>query len=121
MPKDFSKLNANFEGVQWGELRKLTDPEFNDLHKELSDCYYGKTPFRTYGILNKEQFDKLHGLIFWKLEIAFHQANLAQPAEDRIPEKEYNEIFDKDGVVIGKKTDQTLIKIAALEAEGFEL
>lgn len=120
-PKDFSNSKANFKGIWAAELRKVTDPEFNAIHLELSDCYYNKKPFRSYGILTKEQFDKLHGLIFLKLELVFHQANLNQPSEDRMPEEKYNEIRNKEGEVVGKWSDQALEKIAELKAEGFEL
>lgn len=119
--KDFSNLKRNWDNIQFEELRKVVDPGFNVIHDELSDCYYNEKPFRTYGILTKERFDKLHGLIFLKRDIVFHQENLKQLEVDRIPEKEYNEIWDDAGNVIGKKSDQILIKIAALEAEGLIL
>ena len=60
----FKKTERNFDNIQFAELRKKVDEKFNDVHDELSECYYDKKPFRTYGILNKDTFDKLHGLIF---------------------------------------------------------
>jgi len=114
-------MERNFEGIQFEKLRKVIDHKYNAVHDELSDCYYNKKPFRTYGILTKEQFDKLHGLIFLEREVDFHEENLKQPAKDKIPEAEYNDDIDRDGKVIGKKNEQAAARIAALKAEGIEL
>lgn len=119
--KDFSKMERNFEGVQFAELRKTVDAAFNAVHDELSDCYYNGKPFRTYGVLDKATFDKLHGLIFLKREVKFHEENLKLPAAEKIPESEYNEIRDKDGAVIGKANEKAAQDVATLKAEGIEL
>ena len=111
----------NWDNIQFTKLRKIVDPKFNDIHDELSDCFYNGKPFRTYGVLVKEQFDKLHGLIFLMRDVEFHQKNLEQPADERIPESEYNDIFDRDGKVIDKKDLESLKRITDLKLEGFEL
>ena len=78
-------------------------------------------PFRTFGILDKATFDKLHGLIFLEREIEFHTENLKQPAKDKIPEEKYNEVTDREGVVIEKRDEKTKEQIAKLKSEGLEL
>ena len=111
----------NFKGVQFEELRKEIDPKYNTVHDELSDCYYNNTPFRGYGILTKEKFDKLHSLIFQKREVEFHDENLKRPQGKQYDEKKYNDITDKDGSVIGKKVDIAKDKIQELKDEGIEI
>lgn len=109
----------NFEKIQFEELRKQIDGKYNAIHDELSDCYYNKKPFRNYGVLTKEQFDKLHSLIFQKREVEFHSENLKRP--EKYDEAKYNDIKDKDGNVIGKKVDKAQEKIQELKNEGIEL
>ena len=111
----------NFNGVQFEELRKEIDPKYNTVHDELSDCYYKNKPFREFGILTKEKFDKLHSLIFQIREVEFHKENLKQPIEKQYDEKKYNDITDKDGNVTGKKVDKANDKILELKNEGIEL
>ncbi|MEW6606074.1 MAG: hypothetical protein AB1414_01300 [bacterium] len=103
--KDFSNLKRNWDKIQFEKLRKRIDKKFNDIHDELSDCYYNKKPFKNYGILTKEKFDKLHSLIFLERDIKFHEENIKQPERDRIPEEQYNEISIKDekGKIIKKE------------------
>ena len=111
----------NFDNIQFEKFRRVIDGKFNDVHDELSDCYYNKKPFRSYGILAKEQFDKLHGLIFLMRDVKFHQENLKQAAKDRIPEAEYNDVTDERGIVIAKKSGIAVQRIAKLKLEGLEL
>jgi len=113
--------DRNFGNIQFAELRKLVDGKFNQVHDELSECYYNEKPFRTFGILTKEKFDKLHGLIFALRNIVFHRENLKQLSAERIPESEYNEIRDASNTLVGKKTDLALNRINELKAEGIEL
>lgn len=117
----FKPIKRNWDKIQFSNLRKKVDKKFNDVHDELSACYYDKKPFRSYGILSKEIFDKLHGLIFTMKEVEFHEENLKQLEKDRIPEEKYNEIKDKDNVVIDKSSVKALKDIAKLKAEGIEL
>ncbi len=119
--KDFSNMKRNFEGIQFEKLRKVIDHKYNTVHDELSDCYYNKKSFRTFGVLTKEQFDKLHGLIFLERDMEFHVENLKQPAAEQYPEEKYNEERDRDGQVVAKRNEKAAARIAELKAEGFEL
>ena len=119
--KDFSNINRNFDKIQFEELRKIVDTKFNVVHDELSDCFYNKKSFRDYGVLSKELFDKLHGLIFLKRDVEFHEENLKQPENKKISEEEYNEIKDSQGNLITKKNEESQQKINELKAEGIEL
>lgn len=118
--KDFSDMKRNFDNIQFEKLRKKMDKKFNDVHDELSDCYYNGKPFRTYGVLDKATFDKLHGLIFEMRDVEFHEENLKQPEKDKISEEEYNEDKDEEGNTV-KQNEKAAEKIAKLKAEGIEL
>ena len=110
----------NLYNVQFSDLRKIIDGKFNTVHDELSDAYYGKKPFRTYGVLDKATFDKLHGLIFALRDIDFHEANKSL-ATKKIPESEYNDILNKDGEIVSTKTTEAQSLINTLEKEGITL
>jgi len=69
--KEYKSIERNTAGIQHETIRKKIDKKYNDVHDELSKCYYEKKPFRDYGILDKETFDKLHGLIFLKRDLEF--------------------------------------------------
>ena len=107
----------NFDRVTFEDIRIDLDPPFNAVHDELSECFYGKKPFRGYGILDKETFDKLHGMIFMKRDCEFHKRNLARLVP--YPESRYNEMI-KDG----KKIDLDVHnknRIQELQAEGIDI
>lgn len=107
--------------IQNYDLRKDIDPIFNKVHDELSAAYYNKKPFRNYGILTKEQFDKLHGLIFYLRDVKFNEENLKLPPEKQIPESQYDDILDDKGKVIGKKSVEAAKIIQELNAQGYNL
>ena len=126
----------NFDRIQFSDLRKIVDPPFNDVHDELSDCYYNEKPFRTYGILDKETFDKLHGLIFYLRDIALNEANEKQAERNQKVydvyhikrKKEVRTEIVKDkkyelNIVEEDKTplEQIQAKINELKSEGLEL
>jgi len=113
--------SRNFDGIQHENLRKKIDQKYNDLHDELSACYYSKKPFRNYGILDKTTFDKLHGIVFLKRDIEFHTENLKQSKSDRIPLEEYEHVFDSKGNITGKKSEVAKKRIEELKKEGLEL
>ncbi len=92
MPKGkyIKDIPRNWDGIEFEELRRKVDPLFNQLHDELSDCYYnywryGKSkPFVVKGKVfdvqetpekSKELFDKLHGLIFHLHKLKLYQEN----------------------------------------------
>jgi len=112
----------NYDGVQFGEFRSTFDEKYNSIHDELSDCYYNGLPFRNYGILTKEQFDKLHGLIFLKRDVDFDETNKKQPKEKQIPEERYNDASDNGEVPLTRrKSDLAKQRILELKAEGYDL
>ena len=86
----FKRQVRNYDGVQFEELRRKIDGPFNDLHDELSECFYDKKPFREYGILDQRTFDELHALVFHHYTVAFHEANMKQPPDKQYNEAEYN-------------------------------
>ncbi|GAG22866.1 unnamed protein product, partial [marine sediment metagenome] len=69
----------------------------------------------------KEQFDKLHGLIFLLRTVEFHQANMAQEAKDKIPESGYDLIYDEEGTIVGRNSEEAAKAISELKKEGIEL
>jgi len=111
-------LDSNIQNY---DLRKTIDPPFNQVHDELSDAYYNKKPFRNYGVLTKEQFNKLHGLIFYLRDVKFNEENLRLSKDKQIPESQYDDILDDKGKVVGKKSEEAAKKIQELNAEGFNL
>lgn len=135
----------NWSGIQFEKLRrkvvkdgKTLDEIFNDLHDKLSDCYYNywkkglSKPFLgkfdvifTDGKFDpdktKKLFDKLHGLIFLIRDVKFHEENLKQAIEERIPEEKYNYIHDEAGNVVDKFSDRAARIIQKLKNEGIEI
>lgn len=109
----------NFDGIRHEGLRRLIDPKYNAVHDELSACYYGKKPFREYGMLTKETFDALHGLIFLKRDVEFHERNVREG--HGIPGSEYDQVADQDGKVVGSRSADAGRAIAEMEAKGIKL
>jgi hypothetical protein len=77
---DDTKIASN---IQFADLRNTIESKYMKLHSELSECYYNKKSFRGMGILDKETFDKLHGLLFLELEIEFDNEYDKLPAEEK--------------------------------------
>ena len=108
----------NFDKIQFESLRRSVDAKFNQVHDELSDCFYNGKPFRTFGVLTKEQFDKLHGLIFLMRDVDFNKENLKLPKKDQISVEAYDWVDDVGTV---KKSDFAALKILELKNTGLEL
>lgn len=125
MKKRWIAPKRNWKGIQFEKLRRKVDPAFNECHDTLSKAYYGQTEFiwkgKNWGILDKETFDKLHGLVFHLRTLEFHKKNLLQLEKDRIPEDEYENIYDRDGNLIDRETDAATIYFKKLKDEGIEL
>jgi len=123
--KNWIAPKRNYENIQFGKLRKKVDPAFNECHDVLSKAYYGKIEFvwkgKNWGVLSKELFDKLHGLIFHLRTLEFHKRNLLQAAKDRIPATEYNDTYDLKGKLMDRETDRATIFIKKLKDEEIEL
>jgi hypothetical protein len=123
----------NFDRVEYEKLRKEIDKKYNDLHDQLSDCYYnhwreGETcEFQGYDVLltpeqNKEQFDELHGLLWIMYQDYFHRENLKQPEADKIPEERYNIDYDEEGNPLPDKRDKKAKdKIKDYKNKGYEI
>lgn len=124
MEKNWILPVRNWEGIQFEKLRKKIDPKFNEAHDALSKAFYEKRAFiwkgKNWGVLNRETFNKLHGLIFELRHLAFHAENKRQPARKQIPEEEYNETVDEFGNK-QKLTDRAQKKIDELKNEKLKL
>lgn len=72
------------------------------------------------GMSAKEFFDTLHGLIWQQYTVQFHQRNLAQPADQRIPTAKYDDITDNAGNVIGSRAAIAQAAIDAQKSAGIE-
>ena len=140
----------NFDRVQYADIRKIVDGEFNDLHDSLSDAYYnywkkGKNKqWKGYDIKNtleesKELFDKLHSLIFFKRDVKLNEENNKSGGKDeklnislntKLKKEKRTQLPDKDGKkkyeVIVEEEDKTPLeqtedKIVELKLEGIEI
>ena len=86
----------NLDGVRFEAARRAVGTKFDELHDELSACYYDhwrqgeSAPFQVYDIIlgdpeaTKAQFDSLHGLIceLQQLALAEYNDKQAQPDEE---------------------------------------
>lgn len=114
--------DRNFDGVQHAEFRAAFDTKFNEVHDELTAAYYDGTPFRSVGVLTKEQYDGLHSLLWWYYDLKFHELNQRRPQAQRIPEAEYNVAeVAPGGTITLRKSEVAAIAVAQLEALGIEL
>ena len=113
----WTATTRNLDKVQFENIRKQIDQKYNDLHDELSACYYNKKPFREYGLLDKATFDKLHGLVFLQRDVEFHEVNTKLSGKEQAPEEKYNPI-DEAGVT---KTERSRQQIEQLSKDGISL
>ncbi len=123
--KKWKAPKRNWKDIQFESLRRLVDPTFNEAHDALSKAFYEKKSFiwkgKNWGILDKEMFDKLHGLVFQLRALAFHEENKKQPKKSQIPEEEYNNVYDAKGKLVERNTDLALARVKSLKEEGIEL
>lgn len=82
MARKYIRPQRNYDNIEHESVRRVADVEYNDLHDELSECYYEGKPFRDYGVLTKEQFDALHGLCFHHHAVAMWEEHAKQNAAD---------------------------------------
>ena len=131
----WEKPIRNYEKIQFAELRQTVESRYNELADELSDCYYNcwkhglAKPFYGYNVQatledSKLLFDKLHGLIFHKLEVALcveaeKPSNQDKPYQEKF--RKHIEIRDTLGNIIDTKKDRSLRHIDQLRQEGIEL
>ena len=121
----YTPAERNFEKVQYEAVRKNIDHKYNKLHDELSACYYEGRPFSNggvdYGVLDKDTFDKLHGLIFEMLQVEFHQENMKPETLNKIPEDQYRYAKDATGKIVADSVAAAQAKISASEKSGLKL
>jgi hypothetical protein len=125
MTMAYKPAGRSFDGVEFEALRKQVDAKFNAVHDELSAAYYEREPFRRLGVLTKEQFDKLHGLLFHLHEQALDQANEAQPKpkqDVRLQERMARIVPDADGELrTTTRRQQVAARVSALNTQGVVL
>lgn len=124
--------NRNYTGIQFESIRKTLDGTFNQEHDDLSVAYYDywskglSKPWQGFDAqatpeASKVLFDKLHGLIFHRYLVAFHNANMALPKPKQYSEDEYRWLKDEKGVIIGDKVADAQTTINLLTAEGIAI
>ena len=117
----------NYDGIQFEELRRTLDPEFDTLHDNLSSCYYNfwkfgnSKPFvvnaKSWDVQNtpaesKVLFDKLHGLVFHMRDVKFHSENMKRPKPKQYDENKYRYIRNELGEITKDRLQVSLDKIA---------
>lgn len=111
---------TDYANSRYEILLRIVDPIFVRVHDELSAAYYDGTPFRTFGILTKEQFDELHGLLWELRQLKWHTENMKLPVEQQQPESEYRYWYDDEGNAIDRIPIITA-KVRAWRQAGYRL
>lgn len=128
----YTPATRNYTGIQFESIRKTLDASFNQEHDDLSAAYYNywskglSKPWKGYDKqatleANKALFDKLHGLIFHRYTVAFHNANMALPKPKRYSEDEYRWVKDEKGNITGDKVTEAQVAINLLSTEGIAI
>ena len=143
-----SSISRNYDNIQFADIRATIEQPFNNLHDELTNCYYKywknglSKPFKGYDVqatleASKALFEELHGLIFHELSVAFHEYNKQLPKDKQIPEAAYDtspvveriETKEENGKVVTtivtagyeSKVEHAKEKIASSKARGISL
>ena len=112
----------NLDGVQHEHIRKMAwHQKWCAIDDELSDAYYNRKPFRTFGLLSNAQFEKLQAVMSHLYNYAFHLANKTLAVAAQVPEDEYRYLLDAQGQAILDKFEDAETKLAGLKTEGFEI
>jgi len=125
----YAPVTRNFTGIQFEVIRKTLDVSFSQEHDDLSAAYYDywskglSKPWKGFDIqvtleASKVLFDKLHGLIFHRYMVAFHNANIALPKAKQYSEDEYRWVKDDKGTIIGDRVAEAQTAITLLTTEG---
>lgn len=133
---DFRPVTRNRQNIRHAEIRDRIDPSFEEIHDNLSDCYYnywkygqdkefkvGSTVYNRQPTLQETKllFDKLHALLWHIYDVKFDIENKKQPKAQQIASDEYDiEEINVDGTKQSKK-DKALKAINELKKEGIEL
>ena len=122
----------NFAGIQFESIRKTLDVRFNQEHDDLSSAYYDywskglSRPWKGFDKqatpeASKALFDKLHGLIFQRHLVAFHNANMKLPKLKQYSEDGYRWAKDEKGNIIGDKVTEAQTAITLLATKGISI
>jgi len=121
-------VERNYDNIQFAGLRTVeSEKVHNEAHDTLSEAFYGKKEFiwrgKNYGILDKEAFDKLHGLIFHHLHIKLCEDNRKLATKDKVDEAKINSELPagKQTAQIKTQEDEMKEKIKTLKSEGIEI
>ena len=128
----YTPTTRSYAGIQFETIRKTLDASFNQEHDDLSATYYDywrkglSKPWKTFDKratpeASKTLFDKLHGLIFQRHLVAFHNANIALPKPKQYSENDYRWAKDEKGIIIGDKVTEAQIAISLLTTEGISI
>lgn len=127
------KIERNYKNIRFEDIRRVIDPKYNKLADDLSEAYYNfwkkglSHPWMGYDVLDspqksKEQFDKLHGLIWLWYDVEFNDYNLSLPPEQRIPLDQYEEKRDPlTGKLLYNRSEHSLKLIKQMAKEGYVL
>ena len=115
----------NLNGVEHEVVRKKIDLRYKVAHDKLSKAYYDKLVYGTYGVLDEATFIKLQQALWAEYEILFNAENKKLTEKERIPEEDYNVIYDTVNnlkVDTGKtKSGEATILLNQLKNEGIEI
>jgi hypothetical protein len=118
----------NYDNIQFAGLRTAESEKVHtEAHDALSEAFYGKKKFiwrgKNYGILDKEAFDKLHGLIFYHLHVKLVDDNRKRATKDRVDEVKLNPDLplEKQTAKIKTHEDEVKEKIKSLKTKGIEI
>lgn len=128
----YTPATRNYAGIQFESIRRTLDASFNQEHDELSAAYYDywrkglSKPWKGYDAqatpeASKVLFDKLHGLIFHRYTVAFHNANMKLPEPKQIPEDKYRYARDEKGQIREDRVQSAQNQISLLQTEGISL
>jgi hypothetical protein len=138
----YQPTERNYKDVQFGSVREQVEPVYTSLVDELSACYYDhwqlgeSRPFVTKdgssfdvvltdGEFNpdatKELFDKLHGLIYHRMELALQVEYKKLEGKEAEKYQRYNDYKDQDDPTVLTKEDLANRFIDQLTQEGIEI
>lgn len=132
--QEWQAPERNMDNIAFEDLRKQVEGKYNDVHDRLTAAYRNGGTF-TQGELTldfvalkesaaadaKSVFDRYHALIFYMMEVAFHEANMALPEEEQIPESKYRYELAEDGLTQIDKIANLQTLIQELKNNGVEL
>jgi hypothetical protein len=129
-----SDLNhvRNYTDIEHQKVRQHIDPHITKLHDELEIAYYKHWKFGIshdfygYNVLPtieecKDQFDRLHGLLFCLHKELLREQNVALDASEQYEELKQNYTIDVMGIKWFKKTTEEMRKLKEQSADSLVL